>query len=223
MMAHKQEIAELMVRENGKCLRDALAEVAYAAEFFRWYAEEAVRNLGEISRSPAGGNHIVVLHQPVGVSLLITPWNFPAAMATRKIGPALAAGCGVILKPASDTPLTALLIAALLEEAGVPPGLVNVVPSRRSGEVAKALLHNPLVRKLSFTGSTEVGRTLLAEAADSGAMRRSSCSTTRISTPPCEAPWWRRCATAAKPAPPRIASTPTLGSTSSLRIDSPLP
>jgi succinate-semialdehyde dehydrogenase/glutarate-semialdehyde dehydrogenase len=166
MMARKQEIAELMVRENGKCLRDALAEVAYAAEFFRWYAEEAVRNLGEISRSPAGGNHIVVLHQPVGVSLLITPWNFPAAMATRKIGPALAAGCGVILKPASDTPLTALLIAALLEEAGVPPGLVNVVPSRRSGEVAKALLHNPLVRKLSFTGSTEVGRTLLAEAAD---------------------------------------------------------
>ena len=166
MMQRRQEIAELMVRENGKCLRDAEAEVAYAAEFFRWYAEEAVRNIGEIMRSPAGGNHIVVLQQPIGVSLLITPWNFPAAMATRKIGPALAAGCGVILKPASDTPLTALLIAALLEEAGVPPGVVNVLPSRRSGEVASSLLHNPLVRKLSFTGSTEVGRSLLKEAAD---------------------------------------------------------
>jgi len=166
MIERKQEIAELIVRENGKALRDALGEAAYAAEFFRWYSEEAVRNVGELSRSPAGANHIVVLHQPVGVSLLVTPWNFPAAMATRKIGPALAAGCAVILKPASDTPLTALLIAEVLDESGVPPGVINVLPSRRSSEVANAMLHHPLVRKLSFTGSTEVGRALLAQAAD---------------------------------------------------------
>jgi succinate-semialdehyde dehydrogenase/glutarate-semialdehyde dehydrogenase len=166
MIERKQEISELMVRENGKCLRDAQGETAYAAEFFRWYSEEAVRNLGEIGRAPSGANRIVVIQQPIGVSLLVTPWNFPAAMATRKIGPALAAGCAVILKPASDTPLTALLVAELLGEAGVPAGVVNVLPSRRSGEVVSNMLHNPLVRKLSFTGSTEVGRTLLAEAAD---------------------------------------------------------
>jgi succinate-semialdehyde dehydrogenase/glutarate-semialdehyde dehydrogenase len=166
MIARKEEIAHLMVRENGKALRDARAETVYAAEFFRWYSEEAVRNLGEIGRSPTAPNHMIVLHQPIGVSLLVTPWNFPAAMATRKIGPALAAGCAVILKPASDTPLTALMVADLLREAGVPEGVVNVLPSRRSGEVVSAMLHHPLVRKLSFTGSTEVGRTLLAQAAD---------------------------------------------------------
>jgi succinate-semialdehyde dehydrogenase/glutarate-semialdehyde dehydrogenase len=166
VVANRQEMAELMVRENGKCLRDALAEVDYAAEFFRWYAEEAVRNTGEISRAPRATNRIVVLHQPIGVSVLVTPWNFPAAMATRKIGPALAAGCTVVLKPASATPLTALMVADLLSQAGVPDGVVNVIPSRRSGEVVDRMLHDPRVRKLSFTGSTEVGRTLLAQAAD---------------------------------------------------------
>lgn len=166
VVENRQAMAEIIVRENGKCLRDALGEVDYAAEFFRWFAEEAVRNSGEVSRSPRGDNRIVVLHQPVGVSVLVTPWNFPAAMATRKIGPALAAGCAVILKPASATPLTALMVADLLSQAGVPDGVVNVIPSRHSGEVVARMLHDPRVRKLSFTGSTEVGRILLAQAAD---------------------------------------------------------
>jgi succinate-semialdehyde dehydrogenase / glutarate-semialdehyde dehydrogenase len=166
MVDRTDEIAELIVRENGKALPDARGETTYAAEFFRWYAEEAVRALGSVSTAPAGEKRILVLQQPVGVAVLVTPWNFPAAMATRKIGPALAAGCTVVLKPASDTPLTALLIASILEEAGVPSGVVNVVPSRRSGAIVSAMLHDPRVRKLSFTGSTEVGRILLREAAD---------------------------------------------------------
>ena len=165
MTQRSEALAELIVREMGKALADAKSEVAYAAEFFRWYAEEAVRNHGLLTDAPAGGKKIMVIHQPIGVSLLITPWNFPAAMATRKIAPALAAGCAVILKPASDTPLTALAIGALLAEAGVPDGVVNVVPSRQSGALAEAVLDDPRVRKLSFTGSTEVGRTLLGQAA----------------------------------------------------------
>lgn len=160
------EIAELIVRENGKARSDAIGEAKYAAEFFRWYAEEAVRSIGQVGTSPSGDKKILVLQQPVGVAVLVTPWNFPAAMATRKIGPALAAGCTVILKPASDTPLTALLVADILEEAGVPAGVVNVIPSRRSGAIVSAMLHDPRVRKISFTGSTEVGRVLLREAAD---------------------------------------------------------
>lgn len=166
LVARKDEIAEYIVRENGKALPDAVGETSYAIEFFRWYSEEAVRNYGEILESPAGGNKIVVMHQPIGVSVLVTPWNYPAAMATRKIAPAIAAGCPVILKPASDTPLTALLVAEILNDAGVPPGIMNVIPSRRSGEVVSAMLHHPAVRKLSFTGSTEVGRGLLREASD---------------------------------------------------------
>ena len=166
MTERADEIAELIVRENGKALADARGETAYAAEFFRWYAEEAVRADGTLGPAPAGDKKILVLHQPVGVAVLVTPWNFPAAMATRKIGPALAAGCTVVLKPASDTPMTALLVAGILEEAGAPPGVVNAVPSRRSGAMVSAMLHDPRVRKLSFTGSTEVGRTLLHEAAD---------------------------------------------------------
>ncbi|BEP15902.1 NAD-dependent succinate-semialdehyde dehydrogenase [Acidothermaceae bacterium B102] len=165
MTADAERLARLISLENGKALRDSRGEVAYAAEFFRWYAEEAVRLEGSVLRAPAGGNNILVLHQPVGICLLITPWNFPAAMATRKIAPALAAGCTVILKPASETPLTALAMAALLQEAGVPAGVVNVVPSRSSGALASATLADPRVRKVSFTGSTEVGRVLLAEAA----------------------------------------------------------
>ncbi|MFF3876389.1 NAD-dependent succinate-semialdehyde dehydrogenase [Streptomyces sp. NPDC001978] len=167
MTARAEAFAELIVRENGKALADARAEVAYAAEFFRWYAEEAVRAAGSVQTAPAGTNKIMVLRQPVGVALLITPWNFPAAMATRKIGPALAAGCTVVLKPASDTPLTALALGALLAEAGVPDGVVNVVPSRRSARIAEVLLADPRVRKVSFTGSTEVGRELLRQAAGS--------------------------------------------------------
>ena len=165
MTARSEQFARLMSAENGKSLRDARGEAAYAAEFFRWYAEEAVRIEGTLMRAPAGGNRIITMHQPIGVCLLITPWNFPAAMATRKIGPALAAGCPVVLKPAEDTPLTALALADLLREAGVPGGVVNVVSTSKPAEVVAAILGDPRVRKLSFTGSTEVGRILLGQAA----------------------------------------------------------
>ncbi|HEX3589143.1 MAG TPA: NAD-dependent succinate-semialdehyde dehydrogenase [Pseudonocardiaceae bacterium] len=166
MTARADDLAALISLENGKALADARGEVAYAAEFFRWYSEEAVRIGGTLATAPSGNNRILVTHQPVGICVLVTPWNFPAAMATRKIGPALAAGCTMVLKPASDTPLTALAMGAILQEAGVPDGVVNVLPARRSGEVVSAMLHDPRVRKLSFTGSTEVGRVLLREAAD---------------------------------------------------------
>ncbi|MGB8485434.1 MAG: aldehyde dehydrogenase family protein, partial [Xanthobacteraceae bacterium] len=156
-----ERFAKLMTIENGKALADSRAEVAYAAEFFRWYAEEAVRNIGEVSRAPASGARIFVQHKPAGVAVLVTPWNFPAAMATRKIGPALAAGCAVVLKPASETPLTMLALMPVMEEAGVPAGVINVLPSRRSGPVVDAMLKDPRVRVVSFTGSTEVGRKLL--------------------------------------------------------------
>ncbi|HMD92929.1 MAG TPA: NAD-dependent succinate-semialdehyde dehydrogenase, partial [Trebonia sp.] len=165
MTERGEQIARLMSAENGKSLRDARAELSYAAEFFRWYAEEAVRVDGNLTTAPAGGNQILVTRQPIGVSVLVTPWNFPAAMATRKLGPALAAGCTVVLKPAEDTPLTALAVAGLLEEAGVPAGVVNVVPTSRPGPVVAAMLADSRVRKLSFTGSTEVGRILLRQAA----------------------------------------------------------
>jgi succinate-semialdehyde dehydrogenase / glutarate-semialdehyde dehydrogenase len=166
MMSRADELAKLISLENGKALVDAKGEVTYAAEFFRWFAEEAVRGSGEVATAPGGANRILVVRQPVGVCVLVTPWNFPAAMATRKIGPALAAGCTVVLKPASDTPLTALAMAGILAEAGVPEGVVNVLPSRSSGKVVSAMLKDPRVRKISFTGSTEVGRILLAQAAE---------------------------------------------------------
>jgi succinate-semialdehyde dehydrogenase/glutarate-semialdehyde dehydrogenase len=165
MVARAEELATLVVLENGKALADARGEVAYAAEFFRWYSEEAVRNAGEVVTAPSGANRILVLRQPIGVAVLVTPWNFPAAMLTRKIGPALAAGCTVVCKPASETPLTALAIGEVLAEAGVPAGVVNVVPSSHSGAFVGRLLDDPRVRKLSFTGSTEVGRLLLERAA----------------------------------------------------------
>ncbi len=166
IMRDAERLAKLITLENGKALPDSRGEVAYAAEFFRWFAEEAVRNLGQVSRAPASGARILVQHKPAGVAVLVTPWNFPAAMATRKIGPALAAGCTVVLKPASDTPLTMLALMPILEEAGVPAGVVNVIPSRSSGKVVSTMLHDPRVRVISFTGSTEVGRKLLHEAAD---------------------------------------------------------
>jgi succinate-semialdehyde dehydrogenase/glutarate-semialdehyde dehydrogenase len=161
----KEWFARLMTLENGKALGDSRSEAAYAAEFFRWYSEEAVRNIGQLSKAPASGARILVQHKPAGVAVLITPWNFPAAMGTRKIAPALAAGCTVVVKPASDTPLTMLALARLLEEAGVPRGAVNVLPSRRSSAVVGAMLKDPRVRVVSFTGSTETGRGLLGDAA----------------------------------------------------------
>ena len=166
MVAEHDTLAQLIVRENGKVLADAKAEVTYAAEFFRWFSEEAVRIDGDYRRAPSGANWLLVSRQPVGVSLLATPWNFPAAMATRKIGPALAAGCTVVLKPASDTPLTALAICDILRRVGVPDGVVKVVVPDPPGDAVSAMLVSGKVRKLSFTGSTRVGSLLLAQAAE---------------------------------------------------------
>ena len=166
MVAESDRLAEIISRENGKVLSDAKGEVLYAAEFFRWFSEEAVRINGEFRTSPSGDKRIIVTKQPIGVSLLITPWNFPAAMATRKIGPALAAGCTVILKPAGETPLTALAIIEILERAGVPAGVVNLILPSPTGPAIAKILKDSRVVNLSFTGSTEVGRVLLKEAAD---------------------------------------------------------
>ena len=166
MVSEADWLAEIISRENGKVLSDAKGEVLYAAEFFRWFSEEAVRINGEFRTSPSGDKRIIVTKQPIGVSLLITPWNFPAAMATRKIGPALAAGCTVILKPAGETPLTALAIIEILERAGVPAGVVNLILPSPTGPAIAKILKDQRVVNLSFTGSTEVGRVLLKEAAD---------------------------------------------------------
>jgi succinate-semialdehyde dehydrogenase/glutarate-semialdehyde dehydrogenase len=166
MVAESDRLAEIVSRENGKVLTDAKGEILYAAEFFRWFSEEAVRINGEYRTSPSGDKKIVVTKQPIGVSLLITPWNFPAAMATRKIGPALAAGCTVILKPAGETPLTGIAIVEILERAGVPAGVVNLILPTPTGPAIAKILKDPRVVNLSFTGSTEVGRVLLKEAAD---------------------------------------------------------
>ena len=166
MTARLDHFAHLITLENGKARADAMGEATYAAEFFRWFAEEAVRADGLITHAPASGARILVQHKPAGLAVLVTPWNYPAAMGTRKIAPALAAGCAVIIKPASETPLTMLALMPLLEEAGVPPGLVNVLPSRKTGALVDHMLHDPRVRVVSFTGSTGVGRKLLRSAAD---------------------------------------------------------
>jgi len=166
MIANADWLAHLISLEMGKALPDSKGEILYAAEFFRWYSEETARIRGEMQDSPSGQNKILVQYQPIGISLLITPWNFPAAMATRKIAPALGAGCTVILKPAVETPLTALAVAQIMLEAGVPPGVVNVITPNDPGPVCSAIMHDPRVRKMSFTGSTAVGRKLLATASD---------------------------------------------------------
>ena len=165
MIERREEIAFLMSLEMGKSITDARGEVTYAAEFFRWFSEEAVRVDGALRTAPAGTNKILTFKKPVGVALLLTPWNFPAAMATRKIGPALAAGCSVVLKPAEDTPLTALLLAGLLADAGVPDGVVNVITTDTPADLVEAALGDRRVRKLSFTGSTGIGSLLLGQAA----------------------------------------------------------
>ncbi|WP_407676084.1 NAD-dependent succinate-semialdehyde dehydrogenase [Prauserella sediminis] len=166
MVAEHDVIASIMRLEMGKTAADAHAEVRYAAEFFRWFSEETVRVGGSLRRAPSGNNTILTVHRPVGVSLLLTPWNFPAAMATRKIAPALAAGCTMVLKPAEDTPLTALYLADLLGRAGAPEGVVSVLPTDRPAEFVEWALGDGRVRKLSFTGSTPVGRRLVAKSAD---------------------------------------------------------
>jgi succinate-semialdehyde dehydrogenase/glutarate-semialdehyde dehydrogenase len=164
-MARADELTALIVAENGKPLADARAEVSYAADFFRWYGEEAVRLPGHLTGSPAGGGRrILEVSEPVGVSLLITPWNLPAAMITRKIAPALAAGCTVVVKPSYQTPLTALSLADIADKVGVPAGVVNVVPTTEDVAVVSDLIESGPVRALSFTGSSRVGSMLLAQA-----------------------------------------------------------
>lgn len=166
MTSEIEAIAKLISRENGKAMPDARGEAGYAAEFFRWFAEEAVRTPGDFRKSPSGDKRILVTHQPIGLSILITPWNFPAGMATRKIGPAVAAGCTMILKPATETPLTAMYIVDIMERAGLPKGVLNLILPEKTGAAISKMLHDPRVKNLSFTGSTEVGRVLLKEAAD---------------------------------------------------------
>lgn len=165
-LERSEQLALVMTLEMGKPLAESRAEVAYGAEFLRWFSEEAVRIAGRYVTAPDGRNRLLVVPRPVGPCLFVTPWNFPLAMATRKVAPALAAGCTSVLKPAALTPLTALLFAQILEDAGVPAGVVNVIPTTSAGAVTGPLIADPRLRKLSFTGSTEVGRRLLAASAD---------------------------------------------------------
>ncbi len=165
MVESTEDLALLMTLEMGKPLAESRGEVAYAAEFFRWFAGEAVRLDGGVMLAPDGGSRLIVTHRPVGPCLLITPWNFPLAMGTRKIGPALAAGCTCLVKPAEQTPLSMLALLGILRRAGVPDGVVSVITTADPRSTMAPLLADPLVRKLSFTGSTEVGRYLLAQCA----------------------------------------------------------
>jgi succinate-semialdehyde dehydrogenase/glutarate-semialdehyde dehydrogenase len=165
MAAEIEQCARLIVLENGKAWSDAVGEATYAAEFFRWFSEEASRVPGDFRLAPNGDKTIIVDHQPMGVAYMITPWNFPAAMATRKLAPALAAGCTAVLKPASETPLTALWVAEVLRRAGVPAGVVNVITTSEPGPVSEAVLADRRTATLSFTGSTPIGKLLLAQTA----------------------------------------------------------
>ncbi|MET7791192.1 NAD-dependent succinate-semialdehyde dehydrogenase [Streptomyces sp900116325] len=166
LIERREELALLMTLEMGKPLAEARGEVKYAAEFFRWFAEEAVRVEGGYQASPDGKDRFVVMKRPVGPVLLITPWNFPLAMGTRKIGPAVAAGCTMIIKPAEQTPLSMLKLAEILTEAGLPAGVLNVLTTSRPGEVVEPLMRGGVIRKMSFTGSTAVGRLLIEQSAE---------------------------------------------------------
>ncbi|WP_410670527.1 NAD-dependent succinate-semialdehyde dehydrogenase [Amycolatopsis sp. cmx-4-68] len=166
LMKRQDELALLMTLEMGKPLAESKGEIAYAAEFFRWFAEEAVRIGGGYATAPNGSGRFLITKQPVGPTLLITPWNFPMAMGTRKIGPAIAAGCTTVIKPAAQTPLSMLALAGILAEAGLPEGVLNVITTSDSGGVMEPLIRDGRVRKLSFTGSTGVGRKLLEQGAD---------------------------------------------------------
>jgi succinate-semialdehyde dehydrogenase/glutarate-semialdehyde dehydrogenase len=164
IVERSEELALLMTLEMGKALAESRAEIAYAAEFFRWFSEEAVRIHGRYMVNTTGKGRILTMRQPVGPCVFITPWNFPTAMGTRKIAPAIAAGCTMVVKPAQQTPLSMLALAQILEQAGLPGGVLNVITSRRSGEVIEPLLRDGRTRKLSFTGSTEVGRSLIEQS-----------------------------------------------------------
>lgn len=165
IVERKSDLALLMTLEMGKPLAESETEISYAAEFFRWFAEEAVRIEGRFASAPNGQGRLLTMRQPVGPCYLITPWNFPMAMGTRKIGPAVAAGCTMVIKPAQKTPLSMLALAQILEEAGLPGGVLNVLTSSSSSEVSKPIMEDPRLRKVSFTGSTEVGRKLMEQAA----------------------------------------------------------
>ncbi|MGJ7906394.1 NAD-dependent succinate-semialdehyde dehydrogenase [Actinopolyspora sp. H202] len=160
-----EDLSLLMTLEMGKPLAESRAEVTYAAEFFRWFAEEAVRIDGDYAVSPNGSGRMLITRQPVGPSLMVTPWNFPMAMGTRKIGPAVAAGCTMVIKPAHQTPLTMLALGEILTEAGLPPGVLNIITARHADEVMRPLITDPRARKLTFTGSTPVGRALIEQSA----------------------------------------------------------
>jgi succinate-semialdehyde dehydrogenase / glutarate-semialdehyde dehydrogenase len=166
LMDRQDELALLMTLEMGKPVAESRTEIAYAAEFLRWFSEEACRIEGSYKIAPAGGSRLLTMRQPVGPCLLITPWNFPMAMGTRKIGPAVAAGCTMVIKPASETPLSMLALAKVLEECGLPAGVLNVLTTSSSGEVMEPLIRDPRSRKLSFTGSTAVGRALVEQSAE---------------------------------------------------------
>ncbi len=165
IMERADDLALLMTMEMGKPIAESHGEIAYGANFFRWYAEEAVRINGRFTVNEAGSGRVLTMRQPVGPCLFITPWNFPLAMGTRKIGPAIAAGCTCVVKPAKQTPLSMLMLARILEDAGLPAGVVNVLTASSSGAVMEPLIRDPRTRKLSFTGSTEVGRTLIEQSA----------------------------------------------------------
>ena len=167
IVARTDDFALLMTLEMGKPLAEARGEVAYGAEFFRWFSEEAVRIHGRYAVAPNGATRLMTMKQPVGPTLMITPWNFPLAMGTRKIGPAIAAGCTMVVKPAAQTPLTMLLLTQVLVECGVPAGVLNVVTTAHTGAVMEPIIRDPRLRKLTFTGSTEVGQRLVAQSADS--------------------------------------------------------
>src|SRR3974390_1653508 len=165
-MSRAGERALLLTLEMGKPLKESEAEIVYGAEFLRWFSEQAVRIDGRYAVAPNGQGRLLTMKQPVGPSLLITPWNFPLAMGTRKIGPAVAAGCTMVVKPAQQTPLSMLMLVKILEEAGLPGGVVNLVTASSSGETMAPLIADQRLRKLSFTGSTEVGRKLMAQASE---------------------------------------------------------
>ena len=165
MIEHKEELARILTLEQGKPLKEAVGEIVYGASFIKWFSEEARRTYGEVIPSHASDRRIITLRQPIGVVAVITPWNFPNAMITRKLGPALAAGCTAVVKPAGDTPLSALALAALSEEAGIPPGVLNIITTNRTAEVGDVLTQHPTIRKLSFTGSTKVGKMLMEKCA----------------------------------------------------------
>lgn len=172
MMANQEELAVLMTREQGKPLAEARGEIVYAASFLEWFGEEAKRTYGDVIPQHKADSRIVVIKQPIGVGVAITPWNFPSAMITRKAGPALAAGNSIVIKPAKVTPLSALALAELAEQAGVPKGVLSVVAGTSSSQIGGEMTSNPTVRKLSFTGSTEIGKVLLAQCA--GTVKKTS-------------------------------------------------